>query len=71
MAGNDSLNDRKTHSRAGELLRSVQSLKDAKQSVSVAHIETRTVVLDLVQGFGRLDTATDLDARRGSFGAIF
>src|SRR5487761_1414661 len=48
MAANDSLDNRQSYAGTLELVGRMQTLKHAKKPVGIAHVESDTIVLDIV-----------------------
>src|ERR1700678_4695698 len=71
MSGNNAMHNRKSDTGAGKLLAAVQTLKHTKQLVRVAHVESRAVVLHLVDGFTVFDASADGDLWGGALRAVF
>src|SRR5579863_9773814 len=67
---NDALYDGEPDAGSREVFDRMQTLKDTKQLVGVAHIEAGAIVLHSIDGLPILDPATDFNPGLRSFGAV-
>src|ERR1700679_2439515 len=66
----DAMHNRESDACPGKFFRSMQALKDPEEFVRIAHIETCSVILHLVDSFAIFHSAADPDPWFRSFGAV-
>src|SRR5882724_5467916 len=70
MPCNDALYDGESDAGPGKVFGRMQTLKDTKQLLRVAHVESGAVVLDLINRFLVLDPTADPEVRLGALCAV-